>query len=178
MKQHISAVVVVLIASGAWAAPLDSGHPLSLVSNAKVQKELGLKPEQVKAVEPLLAAAVDDATTKEATATVAKTLDADQMKRLKEISYQARGGIALADADVAGKVGLSRTQARKLADIARNLELDLGMVLKVTRFRNAEAKRRFVLEWRKGVEKDMLAELSEGQKKAFEKMQGKKFDEK
>ena len=111
-----------------------------------------------------------------ANATLAKALDKTRLARLMEISYQARGGIALADSAVIAKVGLSRTQARKLADIAANRELDLKMVLNVTRFRNAEAKRKFVLEWRKSAEKDMLAVLSAEQKAAFEKMQGKKFD--
>jgi hypothetical protein len=36
--------------------------------------------------------------------------------------------------------------------------------------------RKFVLDWRKGAEKAILAELTGEQKKAFEKMQGKKFD--
>ena len=177
MKSQIPALVVILAASScAWAAPLDSGHPLSLVANASVQKELALTADQVAAVAPLLGSAVDEATTKEANAMLAKALDKTRLARLMEISYQARGGIALADSAVAAKVGLSRTQTRKLTDIAANRELDLKMVLNVTRFRNAEAKRKFVLEWRKSAEKDMLAELTAEQKAAFEKMQGKKFD--
>ena len=149
---------------------------MSLVTKPSVQKELALTAEQVAAVAPLLAAAVDEATTKEATSKLAKTLDKPRLARLKEISYQARGGLALTDPDTTAKVGLSRTQARKLADLARDRELDLQMVLKVTRFRDAEAKRKFSLDWRKGAEKAMLAELTAEQKKAFEKMQGKKFD--
>ena len=177
MKPCIPAVVIALLASSsAFAAPLDSAHPLALVLNASVQKELAMKPEQVKAVESLLASAMDDATTKEATATVAKTLDKDQLERLKQISYQARGGVALTDPEVRMKVGLSRTQARKLAALAKDRELDLTMVLQVTRFKNAEAKRKFLLDWRKGAAKDMLAELDDEQKKAFEVIQGKKFD--
>jgi hypothetical protein len=177
MNCQIPAVVMILAASScAWAAPLDSGHPLSLVVNPHVQKELELTAEQVAAVAPLLGSAVDEATTKEATAKLAKTLDKARLARLTELSYQARGGTALTDPAVAAKVGLSRTQTRKLADIAANRELDLQMVLKVTRFRDAEAKRKFVLDWRKGAEKAMLTELTAGQKAAFEKMQGKKFD--
>jgi hypothetical protein len=177
MKRCILAVVVVLIASScAWAAPLDSGHPLSLVQNASVQKELAMTAAQVTAVAPLLAAAVDEAKAKDAIATLAKTLDKDRLARLTEISYQARGGLALTDPNVTANVGLSPTQTRKLADLARDREVDLKMVLQVTRFRNAEAMRKFVLDWRKGAEKAMLAELTAGQKKAFEKMQGKKFD--
>ena len=176
MNCQIPAVVIFLTASSAWAAPLDSGHPLSLVVNPSVQKELALTADQIAAVAPLLGSAVDEATTKEATAALAKALDKARLARLMEISYQARGGIALADSAVIAKVGLSRTQARKLADIAGNRELDLKMVLNVTRFRNAEAKRKFVLDWRKGAEKPMLAELTAEQKTAFEKMQGKKFD--
>ena len=177
MKCCIPAVVVVLIASSnAWAAPLDSGHPLSLVLNASVQKELALTAEQVAAVAPLLAAAVDEATTKEAMAKLAKTIDKGRRARLTEISYQARGATALADPDVSAKLGLSRTQTLNLVNLWRDREVDIQMVFKVTRFRDAEAKRKFSLDWRKGAEKAMLAELTAEQKTAFEKMQGKKFD--
>ena len=170
MKCRITAVIVLIAASSVWAAPPDSGHPIFLVQHASVQKDLAMTAAQVKAVEPL--AAVD----KEAMATLAKTLDAGQMKRLKQISHRVRGGLALADEAVSKELGLTATQTRKIAAIGDDREKDLVMVLQVTRFRDATAKRKFMLGWRKEVADKMLAELTAEQKTAFEKMQGKKFD--
>jgi hypothetical protein len=82
-----------------------------------VQKELNLSADQAGALKGL-AADVKKGTTKAADAQtkLTKTLKADQLARLEEISYQVRGGAALLDEKVANALKLTKKQTASLAE--------------------------------------------------------------
>jgi thermostable 8-oxoguanine DNA glycosylase len=98
------------------------------------------------------------------------------LRRLTEIGYQVRGGSALVDADVVTALTLTRTQIGKIDKLWKNEEENLRQVLRITRFRNAAVRRKFILEHRKDAGKKLLEQLSNEQAAAFKKLQGKPFD--
>ncbi len=172
----LAACLVVAQAAAAQEAPAP-GTPLALAARAKVQKELKLTAEQVRTVEAL-AADVKKGTVKPADARgkLKKALEPEQLARLKEISYQVRGGAALQDADVASALELTKKQKEKIAEIRSDADRTLRMLLAVARFRNAEAQRNFIRNHYKEAGRKMLDVLSAEQKKQFTTMQGKTFD--
>lgn len=157
---------------GAESEP-DAGEPGFLVLQKRVQEELHLSEEQkgtlARASEGLRGRALD-------VAQVKQTLKPEQLARLEEIRLQARGGSALVEADIAGKLGLSTAEKKKLADLWKNEEESLRQVLRVVRFRGPEARARFILEQRQGSGKKMLEHLTEEQLAQWKKLQGKPFE--
>jgi hypothetical protein len=107
---------------------------LMLASQPSVRQELKLSDKQVKqldqrrekqraAFEELRDLELEDAAKKIAKqaksndAVLGKILNADQFKRLSEISLQQRGARALTDPEVARSLGLTGAQKNKLQDI-------------------------------------------------------------
>jgi hypothetical protein len=177
MKRFVWAIGLILaLRSGLRANELiAAGQPLALVIKEKVQKELKLTDEQITAIKKIY----DDASKEEKTAALkrlARQLKPEQTKRLQEISYQVRGGSVLADPGMVKKLGLSLTQARKMSEHWKNKEEDLRQILRITRFRNAAAKRKFILENRKDAGKKLLEFLTDEQAASLKKLQGKPFD--
>jgi hypothetical protein len=177
VKPLICAVTVVLFLAQVARAEAAPGTPLALLAQPRVQKELKLTDKQVTAVKGL-AASVNkkDAKLADALDAAKKALEPEQLARLKEISYQARGGQALADAEVSEALKLTKKQKDEIGETWQDEEKKLKMLLAVARFRNAEAMRTFVSNHRKEAAKKMLGVLSDEQKKQFTKMQGKAFD--
>jgi hypothetical protein len=88
------------------------GHtdPLGLLKRAEVKKELRIKPEQLEKID----AAIWEA--------LAKALDPDQLKRLKEIDIQQRDYKAFADPLVQATLKLSKTQKDNIKTIVTESE--------------------------------------------------------
>src|SRR5215510_10244638 len=90
-------ILVVTLTGGSWAnEDIAAGKPLALAAKKKVQEELKLTAAQVAAVEKLYAGAAKDGTVVTAEA-LGRELQPAQLARLKEISYQVRGGSVLVD---------------------------------------------------------------------------------
>jgi hypothetical protein len=177
MRRLLWALVLAGVTAGGLRAneTIAAGQPLALAVKEKVQKELGLTPEQAAAVKKLYAEAARDQKS-DAPAALARELKPAQMKRLREISYQVRGGSVLADAEVVKELGLSAAQGRKIARLWKDEEENLRQVLRVARFRNAAVRRKFILEHRRDAGKKMLGQLTDEQAAALKKLQGKPFD--
>ena len=109
---------------------------------------------------------------KKFTAQTNKVLNADQKKRLQEITIQVRGGSALSSGDVAKALGLSDEQTKKLTAInaeyrTKSRELFQG---------DREGRREKFAALRKETDETRLAVLNADQKEKFGKMKGKKFE--
>jgi hypothetical protein len=144
------------------------GTPLALVTHEKVRKELKLSADQVDKVKALKGEGAQEK--------LARVLEPAQIQRLREISLQVRGGAALKDSAVADELKLTRKQKADVAEAQSDADRTLPMFLQVARFRNAQAKKKYIRNHYKQAAEKMLAVLTEEQKKQFTKMQGKTFD--
>ncbi|NBO90799.1 MAG: hypothetical protein EBV06_00555 [Planctomycetia bacterium] len=170
----LSTICLLAIFSIARAHEPEPGSLVSMVLDTKVQKEILLTDAQRADVENLRAADQKDPAA--AQSTLLGTLKPSQVKRLREITYQARGGAAIADEAVAIELKLTPEQKAQVATIWRNKVLDLQMREKVARFRNPAARSAWLLRNRREQGDDLLAVLTEDQKKTFETMKGRPFD--
>jgi hypothetical protein len=180
MKRMAIVLTAVLLASAPARAqgPTTPGTPLALLVKPRVQKELKLDDDQITTVTKLHAAVTKNPKgAASAFAALEKTLTAAQRRRLKEISYQVRGGAALGDGDVAKELRLTAEQKKELHSIWTNDEKSLAMYLKVARFRNKTHEQEWI-SYQRYVKtgKKMLAVLTEDQKKRFTTLKGAKFD--
>lgn len=177
MKYALYATPLLFFAAAASADhATDPGSPLALLAHERVRKELKLTERQSGLKS--LAAKVNqgDAKVEDAVNTVKKELNAEQHGRLKEISYQVRGGAALTDAEVAQGLKLTRQQSDKLTETWAAEEKTLKDFLARARFASAEAMRKYISDHRKKAAEKMIGVLSDEQKKAFTRMQGRAFD--
>jgi hypothetical protein len=170
----LSTACLFLFVSAALAHEPEPGSLVSLALDPKVQKEILLTEAQLADVEKLRAA--DEKDPAAAQAKLLATLKRLQAKRLREISYQARGGSALADDAVAAELKLTPEQKAQVEKIWKNKVLDLQMREKVARFRTPATRAAWLLRNRKEQGEDLLPILTAEQKKAFEMMQGRPFD--
>jgi hypothetical protein len=178
--------IVVVAAAAAWLlasmpahaqGPAAPGSPLALLNKERVRKELKLSDEQTATVKRLYAEVKKDPTAaKAAFDTLGKTLQPAQSKRLKQISYQVRGGAAIGDSDVAKALKMTPKQKKEVAAIWNDEEKTLKMLLKVSRFRNSAVRQTFINNHRKKAGEKMLAALTETQRKEFARLQGDAFD--
>jgi Spy/CpxP family protein refolding chaperone len=148
-----------------------------LVANEAVAADLKLTDEQkekVKALPRVDFASFRDLSREEAAKkmeesreaskkAVDEILNADQKKRLAEISLQARGTRALSDAEIAKALALTEEQTKKIKELdeaPRERPQQGADFAKIQEERTAK----------------YMAVLTEEQKKKFEEMQGAKFD--
>lgn len=97
---------------------------------------------------------------------LAEILDATQLERLQQITWQSSGPIALQDPTLTKKLGLSTDQQHQvMVAILTNAEKmqGAGNLSKVQALREAR-------------EKEVMAVLTEDQKKQFDQLKGKPFD--
>src|SRR5262249_9382357 len=135
----LAATLLPAQAGSAQEAPAP-GTPLALVVREKVQQELKLSDEQVKAVGALGAEVKKGKVEASAVrARLQKALKPGQLTRLEQISYQVRGGAALLDAEVAAALDLTKKQKADVAEHKADADRQLRMFLAVARFRNAQA---------------------------------------
>jgi hypothetical protein len=179
MKRTLLCLAAILLSASAITAQEAPapGSPLALLAHENVQKELNLSDDQVRKVKGL-AVAVKKGSVKvaDAAATVKKALKAEQLARLKQISYQVRGGMALVDSDLATALDLTKKQQADIARIKADEDKKLRDFLAVARFRSAEAMQAHIRDHNKKTAQRMLDTLTDKQKKQFAKMQGKAFD--
>ena len=109
---------------------------------------------------------------KKFTAQTNEVLNADQKKRLQEITIQVRGSSALSSADVAKALGLSDDQKKKLTVVNADYRTKSRELFQGDR----EGRREKFAALRKENGEKLLAVLNAGQKEKFEKMKGKKFE--
>lgn len=166
----LSIVCLVLALPAARAQGLNPGSLLALATNPKVQTEIELTPMQIAEVRKLAAGGE-----KEAEAALLKVLKRLQVKRLRELSLQVRGGAALTESTVQKALKLRDDQKAKISDVWKNKELDLAMIRKVARFRNRAAEAAWVLRNRHENGEALIALLDDDQKKAFAALQGRPF---
>ncbi|MFO0928630.1 MAG: hypothetical protein U0736_16675 [Gemmataceae bacterium] len=171
------AVVLPVAASARASDPTDAGQPLSLAQLPKVQKAIRLTDQEVAAVRGLKQEADAGSVGGEAIGRrLAAALPAAKLERLRQISYQVRGGARPRRRRGAAALGLSQEQARKIDAVWKNEELNLKMVLAVVRFRTAEVRRAYILRNRRESGDKLLALLDEDQKAAWTKMLGAAVD--
>jgi hypothetical protein len=179
MNSILLGLTVTLLPAGGAAAQdaVVPGTPLALAARDKVQKELKLSAEQVRTARELVEEVRKG---KEKAADVQARLDKAlkpaQRERLRQISYQVRGGAALRESEVAAGLGLTKKQRADIAEIQSDADRQLPMFLQVARFRNAAAKATYIRNHYKQAAQKMLAVLTDEQKKQYTKMQGKAFD--
>lgn len=176
MKRFLVTLLLILLTTseGRSNEPLAVGSPLALAVQKKVQEELKLTEQQLEQLRSLHEQATKG-NTQDVREKLGKVLTPDQIQRLKQISYQLREGAALADPEVVEALKLSLTQKRKIADIWKNEEENLRQMLRVARFRSEAARRKFILEQRKGAGKKMLEYLTEAQATELKKLFGKSY---
>jgi hypothetical protein len=176
MSHILLSLAATLLAADAPTAPAP-GTPLALVSREKVQKELKLSADQARTAADLLAEVKKGSRdVAAAQARLDRALKPEQRDRLRQISYQVRGGEALTDSDLAEHLELTKKQKADIAEAKSDADRQLPMFLQVARFRNAAAKATFIRNHYKQAGQKMLAVLTGDQKKKFTKMQGKAFD--
>src|ERR1700722_7756805 len=117
MMRIAMALTVVLLLSAPTGAqgPTAPGSPLALLVKPRVQKELKLDEEQAATVKKLHGTVSEN--TKAAGSAyraLAKALPPEQAHPLKKIRYQARGGVAIGDNDVAKALGLTAKQKEEV----------------------------------------------------------------
>jgi Spy/CpxP family protein refolding chaperone len=124
-----------------------------------------------------------------AEADMLEILDPAQEKRLKELSLQRRGAMALMDADLQKELGLSSGQTIALEKVAKDLASAVrpptpreggepGAPREADGRTRNEGQRPDMSQWRKAresAEKRMLDVLTPAQKARFEAMKGKPF---
>jgi hypothetical protein len=166
----LSVVCLALALPAARAYEPEPGSLMALAANPKVQTEIELTPAQ--AAEVMKLAAGEE---KGAEAALLKLLKRLQIKRLRELSLQARGGAALTEPTVQEALKLRDDQKAKIGDVWKNKELSLAMIKKVARFRNKAVEAAWVLRNRRENGEALIALLDDGQKKAFAALQGRPF---
>lgn len=103
---------------------------------------------------------------------VESILDASQLKRLKEISLQARGNGALADEEVATALKLTDDQK----EAVKTIQDESGKRMRELRDADPEERRQKFAELRKDTDEEYLAVLTDEQKAKFAEMKGAKID--
>jgi Spy/CpxP family protein refolding chaperone len=115
--------------------------------------------------------------TKTANEKLKKVLLPHQVKRLEQISLQLRGTGALADPDVASKLGLSEDQQTKVEEtMAANREAVMAKARELRQGGRNDQAREQLRKLRKEGEAKVLAVLTAEQKEKFEQLKGQKFE--
>lgn len=171
------------------------GRPMSRISLLRaesVQKALELSDEDVAEIKEIMndvmpagggAGGGGGRPDPEAMASAEKEilglLDDKQKKRLLGIMAQAQGARALLEKDVAKELNLDddlQEEIRgKLEDLAAGMREKMGPIISELG-ENPEAARSKMQELRAEMDKEVLALLSDSQKKAFEDLKGEKVE--
>ena len=161
-RLNLALAALVLVLPPTRAAEPQPGTKLALVRDPKVLKDLKVTDAQASKLKD----AKDEAS-------LLAALRVEQLKQLTQISYATRGGAALMDEAVQNELALTDAQKADAKRIWTRKEVELGMFLKVARFRNAQARTNYILDKRKGAGEALLGLLTDAQRKTFAAMQGK-----
>ena len=175
---------------GPFPGMMPQGSPLILLSQKVVQDDLKLTREQqakiadlrikeMRALPPLQPGTTPDKmmekmkeAAKATEAALAGILNEDQAQRLKQITLQQRGAIALAEPEVAKAVGLSEEQGKKISDaIAASTTSRAALMQRPPT--NLAAVRKAMEQIDKKTNDAIAGLLTEEQKKKWEEMKGK-----
>src|SRR5262249_25673493 len=104
-----------------------------------------------------------------------EAMTADQFTRLQGISYQAMGGLALAEPDLVKELGLSKEAQDKVAAAEAAYQKQVGEAISGAAgdFQGLQGKMQEAAAQR---DKAALAALTKEQADKFEKIKGKPFD--
>jgi len=167
------------------------GNPLMLLGQESVQKELKLNDEQVKKLDELRQKSRekfqeifggDEAErpkkmqelNEENRKAITALLSPEQSKRLKEITYQQRGGSALADPEVAKALNLSEEQQQKVKTINEETNAAMRELFTPGQAPDEDARNK-MNDLRKSSGEKLLALLSADQKTKWTELQGESF---
>jgi uncharacterized membrane protein len=176
------------------------GNPAMLLANASVQQELKLDDKQVEKAKELAEKArekgqearsaleglegeelqkkrqeIQRETTAWATKEMGEFLKADQVARLKQISYQQRGAQAFTDPEVAAKLNLSDSQKTDLQEIQRESMQEMRSIFQDNQG-DREAAMKKMAELRKQTLSKAEAKLNDEQKKSWKDLLGAPFE--
>lgn len=119
---------------------------------------------------------------KESKEKIAEILLPHQMERLDEIGLQVQGAVALLNSDVAEKVGLAEEDVEKVKQTIATAQEGMRDKMRAMfgggggNRPDREALTEKIRELREGMNDEVLAVLSEDQRKKFEELQGEKFE--
>jgi hypothetical protein len=136
--------------------------PVTLLRIPAVQKELKLSEEQTKKVDQAILKALGE------------VLEPDQLKRLRQISLQAKGTRALAEPAVQEALKLSNEQRENIKTIAEDTAKEIKELFKDKE--NFKDNIRKVGTLQREMGEKIRGVLNADQKKAWEEMIGEKFD--
>ena len=162
------------------------GNTLMLLSQKSVQTELKLSDEQVKKVDEQLEkqreafASLRDLNREErqkaSQAAVAEILKDDQLKRLKQISIQQRGGQALDDPEVAMALNLTAEQKDRIKAIQDAAQAEMRELFQAGAGGGDRAELQKKGEaTRAETSGKLLGVLTEGQQSKWKELQGEPF---
>jgi len=167
-------------------------NPAMLLANENVAKELNLTDEQkekVKAARDKMTEKMREAfqgggqpdrekmqammkeLNEESTKMLGDTLKPEQSKRLKEISYQAMGAAAFANADVQKELKITDEQKEKLTAIQNDVQKERRELMQGGNARDPETQKKLTALTKDANEKAM-AVLTDEQKKSWKDMTG------
>ena len=175
------------------------GSLYSLLGNASVQKELKLNDEQsakAKEVSEKIGGearekfqgfqdlspeerrekmqTVNKETTESTLKAVGEFLKPEQIARLKQISYQARGAMAFSDAEVASKLNITDSQKSEIQTIVQ--ESSGKMPTREDFNDDREAAMKKSAEVQKGTLAQITAKLNDEQQKTYKELLGAPFE--
>ena len=195
----LAAMVGVIAAVGTcWAQVFGMGRGMSvmmLLNFKEVQKELKLKPEQLKAIQEKqkkmggTGKTVDFSAIQNAMAEMnsvdamekkaADILDAEQAKRLHELLIQHEGPAMLAEPSVAEALSLTKEQKERVAEIVAKNDSDRqGIMMEMTKVRSSggqKAIQKKMADLRKSTDDALIALLTPEQSSKWQSIQGAKF---
>jgi len=199
----VAALAVVAISSPALAqrgggrgfggGRMAGGNLLGLLGQKPVQEDLKLTDDQVKKVDEQVEkqrevfAALRDLTPEErqkeaatqAEATkksLSEILKEDQLKRLKQISLQQRGGQALTDAEVASALNLTTEQKDRITAIQDGVQSQMRELFQAgAAGGDREELQKKGQELRTATDQKILAVLTDAQQAKFKEMKGEPF---
>jgi Spy/CpxP family protein refolding chaperone len=169
------------------------GNLLGLLGQKPVQEDLKLSDDQVKKVDEQVEkqrevfAALRDLSPEErqkeaasqAEATkknLAEILKDDQLKRLKQISLQQRGGQALADPEVSSALNLTSEQKDRIAAIQEGVQSEMRELFQAgAAGGDREALQKKGQELRAATDQKILAVLTDTQQAKLKEMKGEPF---
>lgn len=193
-KVILALTVAAVLASPAWAQRTPGaggfmGGQLGLLGAKSVQEELKLTEDQIGKVKELAEKQREsfkelgklsreerrtkfEDSSKASNKAVAEILKPEQVKRLKQISWQQRGGAAMEDPEVAEALKLTDEQKGKIKTLREDTGKEMRELIKGG---NREEARKKMGELRKANNEKLQAVLTAEQKAKLKELTGEPF---
>jgi len=187
----LSLVAAVALAQPPFGGPFGRGDPAMLLRQESVRKELKLSEDQTKKVEELsetMREKFRDAFSLEGEErgkkmqelraenekAVAKILKPDQVKRLKQISYQQQGGRAFTDPEVAKALQLTDDQKKEIQKINQDTFAQMRELFQPGSPPDEETRKKMT-ELQTAAADKIVKLLTNEQKTRWKDLQGERF---